>query len=133
MNTKRYFATMYILFGLMFLLAATSAFATDVQINCTAPTKNTDGTSITGPITYNLYGAKQGVAKQKLVNAATACSFTRFNVSTGVQEYYVTAVVGGVESDPSSTASITIEPPPPPKPNAPTGTVVIIITVTATP
>lgn len=101
------------------------ASATDLRITCTAPTKNTDGTTISGAITYSIYGGRTGETKTKLATG-TACDFTRTSVATGVQEYYVTATVGGIESAPSNTASVTVAPP---TPNAPTGTVVVTVTI----
>lgn len=126
-KTRRYFLTMYALFGVMCLLAAGSVFATDVKVTCVGPTTYTDGTSLgSSSITYTLYGAKQGVTKQKLTTGSV-CDFTRTNVSTGVQEYYVTATVAGApESGPSPTGSVTIAQP---APNAPTGTTVVTITI----
>lgn len=115
-----------ILVGLALSFLAVAAHAADVRVTCTAPTKNTDGSNITGAISYSIYGGLQGQTKTKLASGATACDFTRTNVALGVQEYYVTATVGGIESAPSQTASVTITPP---TPNAPTGTVVVIITV----
>jgi hypothetical protein len=118
-----------IAFAMMGVCFMGIANATDVRVTCVAPTKNTDGSTIGGTITYNLYGALQGATKQKLNAGAGSCDFTRTNVASGVQEYYVTAVVAGVESSPSNTASV-IVPPPVATPNAPTGTVVVTITVT---
>lgn len=117
---------------LCILASVQYAFATDVKITCVPPTKYTDATDIgAAPITYNLFGGLTGQPKQKLVAAATACSFTRTNVAIGTQEYYVTAVVGQGESDPSQTASIVVAPPPPKKPNSPGNITVITITVEA--
>lgn len=101
--------------------------ATDVKVTCTAPTQFEDGSLITTPITYSLYGGLQGTTKLKLSSGATTCNFTRTSVAVGNQEYYVTSVVNGFESVPSDIAGITILAP---KPKAPSGTVVVTITVT---
>lgn len=115
-----------ILLGLALSFLAVATHAADIRVTCTAPTKNTDGSTITGAITYSLYGALQGQTKTKLFSGKTTCDFTHPNVAVGVQEYYVTATVANVESAPSTTANVTV---PPPTPNAPTGTVVVIVTV----
>jgi len=102
-----------------------TARAADVQITCTPPVSNEDGTPITaaqGPLTFNLYGGLQGATKQKLVTGATSCLFTRTGVAFGTQEYQTTAVALGVESKTSNVASIVI---PPPVPGSPTNAKVL--------
>lgn len=100
------------------LLLSGPVLAFDLPITCEGPTTNTDGTLIVLPIFYNLYGGKAGAVKTKLVALATSCNFIRTNVSVGKQEYYVTAVVSGMESVPSPTGSYVVTATP--TPNAPT-------------
>lgn len=47
-----------------------------VTITWTAPTKNTDGTALTGPITYNVYRWATGGAVTKISTLQTGLSFT---------------------------------------------------------
>jgi hypothetical protein len=100
---------MRILFALA-VLAAGAVHATDVTVTCGAPTTHTDGTPITGAITYTLYGGLQGAAKLKR-DTQSVCRFTRTNVDPGTVEYYVTATVDGLESAPSMTVQKVISPP----------------------
>jgi hypothetical protein len=103
----------------LFSLLAIPAHATDITVKCTAPTKFTDGTAITSPVTFNLYGALQGQIKKLLApSPLSTCSSVRSNVNAGTQCYQVTAVVGGSESDPTAESCITIaaEPVCPPQP-----------------
>lgn len=103
----------------------TLAFAADITVDCTPPTKNTDGSSITGgAITFNLYGALQGQPKQLLTATPLAtCHSVRANVNPGTQCYEATAVVAGVESDHTGEACKLIAPPKPNAPGTPTLTV----------
>ena len=116
--------------GLSGLVVMGGAQATDVRITCTPPTKFTDNTDIGAtPIKYNLYGGLAGQTKQNLALGSTSCVFTMKNVAVGTQEYYITAVVGGAESEATQTISVVVAPPAPKKPNAPGNATVIIITV----
>jgi hypothetical protein len=82
------------------LIVAPLVHATDLRITCTPSTKYEDGTSLPAGATntFSLFGALSGQTKQKLVSNAAACDFLRQNVSTGVQEYYVTQTTNGIES-----------------------------------
>jgi hypothetical protein len=95
---------------LLLPLLAIPAHATDITVACTAPTKFTDGTPITGPVTYNLYGALQGQPKKLLApSPLTTCSSVRSNVNAGTQCYEATALVPGYgESDHTSESCVTI-------------------------
>lgn len=73
--------------------------ALTAQVNFSAPTKNTDGTSISGALTYNVY---QGTAPGAEIKVASGVSGTPIVINTGLQPstsyyYQVTAVVGGIE------------------------------------
>lgn len=76
------------------------AQATDIRITCTPSTKYDDGSPLPAgvPNTFSLFGALSGQPKQKLVANAPTCDFLRQNVSAGVQEYYVTQTLNGLES-----------------------------------
>lgn len=92
------------------------AYATDAKITCQPVTTYEDGSAIPAgsAITYTLYGGLKGATKQNLANSTT-CSFTRTNLSPGIQEWYLTATFGA-ESAPSVIVSKvvdSVEPPPP--------------------
>lgn len=76
------------------------AHAVDIRVTCTPSAKYEDGTPLPAGAThtFSLFGGLAGQPKQKLVPNATACDFVRQNVSSGVQEYYVTQTTGGIES-----------------------------------
>lgn len=101
-------------------LFAIPAHATDIIVACSAPTKFNDGTPVTGPVTFNLYGALQGQPKKLLApSPLTTCSSVRSNVNAGTQCYELTALVPGYgESDHTSESCVTIaaEPTCPPQP-----------------
>lgn len=89
-------------------------------LSCTPPTKNTDGSNITGAITYRFYRGSQ-------TNQATAgpvqtvCAYTFTGLAVGTHWFSVTATVGGFESAKSPPVSKVI---PPTAPAPPTNLVV---------
>lgn len=91
------------------------AHATDAKITCPAVTTYEDGTAIPAgsAITYAIYGGLKGQTKTKLATSST-CSFTRTNLSVGIQEWYLTATLG-LESAPSVIVSkvVDVTAPPP--------------------
>lgn len=78
--------------------------APTATLTFTAPTSNTDGTSISSPLTYNLYiGTASGTEKL----AASALAGSPIAVNTGLTPgstfyFEVTTVENGVESTPSN-------------------------------
>lgn len=95
---------------------ALPAFAADVSLTCTPPTKNTDGSSITGAISYKFYrGTTAGTYPVSQPSATCATTFT--GLSPGVNHFAVTAIVGGVESAFSVPTVATV---PNPTPSPPT-------------
>jgi hypothetical protein len=116
-----------VLFALLFLPAL--AQATDITVSCTAPTKFTDSSTITGAVTFNFYGALQGQPKQLLTSVPlTSCTSVRKSVNPGTQCYEVTAIVAGAESDHSAESCKTIATPKPLPPDAP----VVTLSTTST-
>lgn len=105
------------LFGLLALVSL-SAHAGTASLICTPPTKNTDGSIITGAITYNFYRGTSATTVTTKLNAtpATICAYTDSAAPVGTNYYAVTALVAGEESALSAVASKTIAPP---VPNAP--------------
>jgi hypothetical protein len=104
--------------------AAQAVSPVSAALTWTAPTKNTDGTAITGAITYNVY---QGLAGA-LVKVGTGLTTAQDTITTGLtpgttQCFAVTAVVAGIESGQSATACAAI---PQPTPGVPTQVIVVI-------
>jgi|ERR1051325_7873298 hypothetical protein len=77
----------------------------NITLTWAPPTVNTDTTPITGTITYNLYNVT-GANPVLLAGGLTSAASARTNLSAGTPCYAVTAVVGGVESGLSNTASV---------------------------
>lgn len=77
-----------------------SALAGSVTLTWTAPTKNTDGSNISGAVTYNVYGAIQGQTKVKLTATPISALTYTHNAATGGNTwcYTATSLVGGQES-----------------------------------
>jgi hypothetical protein len=105
--------------------AAAAVPTPSAAISWTAPTLNTDGTTITAPLTYNIYqgltGALAKVQSGLTINAATITA----GLTPGTTQCFaVTAVANGAESAQSNTACTAISQP---TPNSPT-TVVVVIT-----
>lgn len=76
------------------------------------PTQFTDGTPITGAITYNVY---QGTSATTLTKVASGVTGSTQTISTGLVDgatyfWSVTAVVGGVESAQTGPVSKTFSP-----------------------
>lgn len=94
---------------------AYAATTYNAHISWTAPTKFTDGSTITGAISYKV---TSGASSQ----TTTATSFDWANASPG-QCFTVSAIVGNLESDQSNPACLGQ------KPNAPAS---ITVTVTTT-
>lgn len=105
------------LFGLLALVSL-SAHAGTSALTCTPPTKNTDGSTITGTITYNFYRGTSATAVTTKLNATptATCAYVDASAPVGTNYYAVTAIVAGEESALSAVASKTIAPP---VPNAP--------------
>lgn len=91
----------------------TIAYAAGPQVSLgwTAPTLNTDGTTITGPMTYNLYQAP--ASGQPFVKIQTGITGPSAVVSSGVSPgtvpcFTVTAVVAAMESAQSAQVCATL-------------------------
>lgn len=103
---------------------ASVAEAGTATLNWTAPTKFTDGSSIAGAITYNVYKGLQGQNKALLVGGVTTLTYSATGLVAGTTVCFtVTAVVAGQESDPSNEGCKLI---PLPVPNPPS-----LLTITA--
>lgn len=107
------------------MLASPAAFAQTAVVSWTAPTKNTDGSTIATTLAYNLY---QGVQGTSLTKVQTALATTSVTVTAGLtpgttQCFTVTAVSNGMESAQSSSACVAIVFP---TPGVPTQITVVI-------
>lgn len=114
------------IFALVLAVAAIApqAHATDVTATCTAPTKNTDGSTITGAITYKFYGALQGQTKTLLNSTPrTTCANTWASAPVGTVCVAATAVVAGVESAQTPESCTVVAAPVPQPPGALTVTI----------
>jgi hypothetical protein len=118
--------------ALLFVLGVHAAFAqtvtTKVNLSWTAPTANTDGSAITGALTYNVY---QGPKAGPFVAIATGATGTTTTVTTlasgncfSVVAQEATGSTSFTDSAPSNTQCV-------PVPNAP-GSVTVTVTVTLT-
>lgn len=129
-----------LVFVLLFLLlAVVSAHATDLTAKCVAPTMGVDpttGQTVPLPadetISFNLYGADQGLPLQLLTQTPlAACLSVRANVTPGSTKCYAWTAVG-VRSDSKPAESTQTEPicvPVPVQPMQPTGGTVAMVTV----
>lgn len=66
-------------------------------LTCTTPTKNTDGTNITQPVTYKIYHGTSPTALNEVVPLAT-CAYTFTALPSGTHYFAATAIAGGIES-----------------------------------
>jgi hypothetical protein len=117
-DTWRY--VVLVLAVVSFLVMATCAYAATAytaHIAWTPPTKNTDGSNITGAISYRV---TSGASSQ----VTTATSYDWSSATAG-QCFTVSAIVAGLESDQSNPACLGQ------KPNAPT-TITVTVTTTVT-
>lgn len=122
----------YMLYYVVFFFASAfiqaQAAGPSATLTWTAPTTNTDGTPITGTLTFNVYqgsGASVSACTLGTTAVQTGISGTTVTVTSGLADgttacFAVTAVEGGVESAKSNTATKTF---PPATPLAPTLTV----------
>lgn len=111
-----------LLLSLMFLPML--ALAGTATLTWTAPTLNTDGTTIVGAITYKVYGAIQGQTKL-LLGSPTLLTFTHNPAGGATWCYDVTANVAAQESAHSVEACKLI---PMPVPNPPTNVTIAAVT-----
>jgi hypothetical protein len=91
-----------------------------VTLNWTAPTTNTDGSPITGAVTYDVYQGASAAALTKVQSGLTTTTATvTAGLTPGAEEFFsVTAVAEGSESAQEAPVSAAI---PALVPNPPTG------------
>lgn len=112
---------------LLLAFLALPAYATDLTLNWTAPTKNTDGTPITGVLSYNIYGGACGSMLALLTSGITTTTNVRANVNPGNWGYAVSAVVASQESAQTAPVCTTVAAPLP-VPGSPGGLTVTLAT-----
>ena len=101
------------------VLLASPAFAQTgaAVLSCTAPTQFTDGTAITGAISYRFYRGTTAASQTTASPAQTSCAFTFTALAVGTHWFSATATVAGVESAKTAAVSKVVSPP---APNPPT-------------
>jgi hypothetical protein len=100
-------------------IGVTKTVGDSLTLSWDAPTLHADGTPITVALTYNLYGASPGGVFSLKQAGIAGTSNTRANLAAGTPCYYVTAVDGTLESDPSAIFCVNVVAAPS-KPAAPT-------------
>jgi len=109
--------------------AVFAATTPSANVSWTPATTNTDGSPVTGTVTFNLYqGTQVGTATPTLTKVASALTATSDVITAGLtagstQCFAVTEVVNGVESAQSLQACTAI---PFPTPGAPTQITVVV-------
>lgn len=98
----------------------------NITLAWVAPTTNTDGSAITGTLSYNLYSVT-ATGYTSLQSGITGLTNQRTNLSAGTPCYALTAVLNGVESAQTNPVCVAVVS----GPNAPTS-VSVTITLTAT-
>ncbi|MBI4053332.1 MAG: fibronectin type III domain-containing protein [Candidatus Diapherotrites archaeon] len=84
------------------LLLVLPLVAASVIIQWQAPTQNTDGSQISGPLSYNIYRSKPSVGSSP-IGSTVETSYADTATTSGTEYcYQITALSGGVESDKSS-------------------------------
>jgi hypothetical protein len=91
--------------ALLFPLIASAATHT---LSCTAPTKFTDGTSITTPVAYKFFVSIDGAAEKLLTSTAvTNCGYVVNPAPLGKSCYTATAIAMGAESAHTAQSCLT--------------------------
>lgn len=93
-----------VLLTLIASCAIAQTVTTSNTLSWTAPTTNTDGSTITGTLTYNVYQGAKGGAFTKTASAVTGSSTTV--TTTAGSCFAVTSVAQGSESALSNTACL---------------------------
>lgn len=114
-----------VLIGLLMVAGAAQAQTTpQALLTWTAPTTNTDGSTLVGALTYNVYQYSNAVWSKVGVTAAGITTYTVVGLAAGnTYNFHITAVnAAGQESGASNQVTKIIPPAPPPVlvPNPPT-------------
>lgn len=110
--------------ALLIPIALAQSATTTVTVSWIAPTQNTDGSSITGTVSYNLYEGASVTGPWTMVQTQLSATSEQLTTISAGSCFAVTAVVNKVES--TMAPAVCIE-----QPKAPTGlttSVVLILT-----
>jgi hypothetical protein len=102
------------------LLASFQAFAATATVSWSAPSTNTDGSAISGALTYNVY---QNAVKVQSGVAGTSATVTSGLTAGSTQCFTVSAIESGVEGAQSLPACVTLQALTPNAPALPTVTI----------
>lgn len=110
------------------LMAAVASSQTTGPLSATvawtAPTANTDGSALTGALTYNLYQGAAGAMVSVQTGLTTVSATVTKGLTAGsTQCFAITAVENGVESLQSLPACVTLQALTPTAPGIPTVTI----------
>lgn len=118
---KRLFALSCAWLAIVMPLAGAQGVAQTATVTIKPPTTNTDGSAITGAITYNIYqGPKAGPFTKTVAGTATTVN-TIASLTAGTC-FEASAIVGGTESGPSAITCLL-------QPNSPGITVTLNVTI----
>lgn len=121
-------AAALVLLCLTMLCLSEAAQAGTANLTWTLPTKNTDGSTITAPVTIKVYRAttQAGLATAPVLatTAAGATAYADATAPAGTVWYQISAVVNGQESARTGAVSTVV---PEPVPNPPTGFAVVAV------
>jgi|HubBroStandDraft_5_1064220.scaffolds.fasta_scaffold102517_3 hypothetical protein len=107
--------------ALTLVASAALAAGPSATLTWTAPTVNTDGSPVSGTLTYNVYSGATATTLTKLQSGVTGLTVSIPGVAGSTSCFSVTAVEGGQESAQSNVACKTF---PASVPDAPTNLVV---------
>ena len=79
-----------------------------ITVKWDAITTMNDGSPATGPVTYNLYGGHSETGPWSAPIPLVGTSTIRTGVALGLDCYFATAVVNGVESVPTAVGCVTV-------------------------
>ena len=119
------------------LLAPTAARAQSVEtatVQWSAPTKNTDGSAITGALTYNVYYGTTAAGPFALLGTSAGTSYTHQGVAPGTACYTVAAVESETPAPVTGaqTAPVCVTIPVPTETPGVPGSVTVNVSVTVT-
>lgn len=114
---------------------AGSVFAAEATLTCVPPTKNTDGSNITGALSYKAYIGTSAGAFTLSADMQSSCSgkISLPNPAAGQSlTYFIaeTAIANGLESAKSNSVSVVVHVDFP-TPNPPTGVTAVVTQTTA--
>jgi hypothetical protein len=98
----------YVLLLAVMLAGNALAQTGTATLSCTPPTQYTDGSSITGTITYKFYRGTTAGSQTTASPVQSSCNYVWTGLAAGTHYFSSTATVNGIESARSNVASKTI-------------------------